>query len=85
MLASAYVGRVAGADFMAEIIELKDILQARARRRERALTARCVAIMEECLAASIEAYGHAPPHERFVRATKIRQLEDLIDYAANLA
>ncbi len=70
---------------MAEIIELKDILRARARRRERALTARCIAIMEECLAASIDAYDEAPPHERFVRATKIRQLEDLIVYAANFA
>ena len=70
---------------MAEIIELKDILQARARRRERALSARCIAIMEECLAASISAYDDAPAHERFVRGVKIRQLEDLIVYAANLA
>lgn len=70
---------------VAEIIELKDVLQARARRRERALTARCIAIMEECLAASISAYAQAPPSERFVRAVKIRQLEDLIVYAAHLA
>jgi len=70
---------------MAEIIELKDILQARARRRERALTARCIAVMEECLAASVSAYREAPAPERFVRAAKIRQLEDLIVYAAHLA
>jgi hypothetical protein len=70
---------------VAEIIELKDILQARARRRERALTARCVAIMEDCLAAYLADYDRAPLQERFGRATKIRQLEDLIDYAANLA
>jgi hypothetical protein len=69
---------------LAEIIELKDILRARARRREHALTERCLAIMEECLAVAIVAYHESEPHERFVYATKIRRLEDLIAYAANL-
>ncbi|MGH7893096.1 MAG: hypothetical protein ACREQL_00420 [Candidatus Binatia bacterium] len=69
---------------MAEIIEFKDILRARARRREQALTERCLAIMEECLADSLIGYHTALPRERFVRAIKIRQLEDLIAYTANL-
>jgi hypothetical protein len=40
--------------------------------------------MEECLAVSLTAYDRAPFDERGPRAAKIRQLEDLIAYAANL-
>jgi len=69
---------------VAEIIDFTDVLRQRARRREQALTERCIAIMEECLAASRNAYGLAPLAERGARAHKIRQLEDLIAYAANL-
>ena len=69
---------------MAEIIDFTDVLRQRARRREHALTTRCLALMEECLAVSRVAYGDAPLRERGVRALKIRQLEDLIAYAAHL-
>jgi hypothetical protein len=70
---------------VAEIIDFQDVLRQRARRREHALTARCLALMEECLTVSRIAYGHAPFDERGARAVKIRQLEDLIAYAANLS
>jgi hypothetical protein len=69
---------------VAEIIEFKDILQARARRYERALTARCLAIMEDCLASARLAYHGAPHTERVARAHKVRQLEELIAYTAHL-
>jgi hypothetical protein len=69
---------------VAEIIEFMEIVRARARRREHVLTERCVAIMQECLAGSLVAYGMAPADERVVRAAKIRQLEDLIGYTSNL-
>jgi hypothetical protein len=69
---------------VAEIIEIKDIQRARARRREHALTQRCLAIMEECLAITIVAYHAAEPRERLLYATKIRTLEDLIAYTASL-
>jgi hypothetical protein len=70
---------------LAEIIELKDVLRARARRRERALTERCREIMEECRADALVAYHAARPRERLVRAAKIRQLDELIAYTANLS
>jgi hypothetical protein len=70
---------------LAEIIELKDVLRARARRRERALTERCVEILEECLADARVAYHWAPVRERLVRAGKIRQLEELITYTAEFS
>lgn len=65
---------------MAEIIELADVLRARTRRRERMLTARCLAIMEACLVDSRLAYDAAPIAERPARAQKIRTLEELIAY-----
>jgi hypothetical protein len=67
---------------VAEIVELKDILRARTRRREHWLSARCLAIMEESLAWLRRAYDAAPPAERPARARKIRQLEELIAYTA---
>jgi hypothetical protein len=69
---------------VAEIIDLTDVLRQRARRREHALTERCLTIMEDCLTVSRVAYSWAPARERFVRAAKIRQIEDLIAYTANL-
>jgi hypothetical protein len=69
---------------VAEIIDFQVVLRQRARRREHALTARCLALMEECLVVSRIAYDRAPFDERGVRAVKIRRLEDLIAYAANL-
>jgi hypothetical protein len=69
---------------VAEIIDFTDVLRQRARRREHALTARCLTLMEECLAISRVAYCAAPRDERGPRAHKIRQLEDLIAYTAQL-
>ena len=69
---------------VAEIIDLAAVLRARARLRTQALTERCLGIMEECLASSRHAYHEAPYEERAVRASRIRQLEELIDYTANL-
>ena len=69
---------------MAEIIDLQDVIQARARRRIRALSTACLHIMENSLACSRRAYAEAALGDRPVRAHKIRQLEDLIAYTTNL-
>lgn len=69
---------------MAEIIDFTDVLRQRARRRELVLSARCLTIMEECLAVSRVMYLDAPAAERGARATKIRQLQDLVAYTAQL-
>lgn len=68
---------------MAEIIDFHEIVRARTRRRSRALTERCLDIMEACLAETRNAYDAAPPAERPAWGAKIRQLEGLMDYAAN--
>lgn len=68
---------------MAEIIDFHEIVRARTRRRSRVLTERCLDIMEACLAESRSAYDAAPAAERQAWGAKIRQLEGLMDYAAN--
>lgn len=68
---------------VAEIIDLQDVLRARTRRKSRALTVCCLEIMETCLAETRIAYDAASPAERQAWATKLRQLEGLMSYAAN--
>lgn len=68
---------------MAEIIDFQEIARARTRRRSRALTERCLEIMEACLSDTRSAYDAAPPAERPAWGAKVRQLEGLMDYAAN--
>jgi len=69
---------------VAEIIRLEEIRHARARRRAHALTARCLTLMERALATCRLAYYEASLEERGAWATKIRQLEELIEYTAHL-
>jgi hypothetical protein len=66
---------------VAEIIDFHEIVQARTRRRSRALTVRCLDIMQACLAETRSAYHAATPAERPAWGAKIRQLEGLMDYA----
>jgi hypothetical protein len=68
---------------VAEIVDFQEIVRARTRRRSRVLTERCLDIMEACLAETRCAYDAAPPAERPAWGAKIRQLEGLMDYAAN--
>jgi hypothetical protein len=68
---------------VAEIIDFHEIVRARTRRRSRALTERCLDLMEACLTETRIAYGSAPLAERPAWGAKIRQLEGLMDYATN--
>lgn len=68
---------------MAEIIDFREILRARTRRRSRELTVRCLDIMEACLEETREAYHAAPAADRPAWGAKIRQLEGLVEYATN--
>lgn len=68
---------------VAEIIDFHEIVRARTRRRSRALTARCLDIMEACLVETRLAYDAASPAERPAWGAKVRQLEGLVEYATN--
>ena len=69
---------------MAEIIYLRKIIQARRREQQQECAARCVEIVEESLRQHIEEFAHAPPQEWVVRATKIRQLGEVLEYSTNM-
>ena len=68
---------------MAEIIDFQEVVRTRTRRRSRVLAERCLDVMEACLADTRSAYDAASPAERPAWGAKIRQLEGLMDYAAN--
>jgi len=69
---------------MAEIIPLQSILQARRRQRERAYLHTCVEAIEQSLKVHLEEFTAAPTEEKAARASKIRKLGELLEYAAHL-
>ena len=69
---------------MAEIIHLRSILQARRRQREQEYLYRCVEAIEHTLHRQVEEFSHAPAEEWPGRASKIRKLGELLEYATGL-
>jgi hypothetical protein len=69
---------------MAEIISLQSILQARRRHREQVCLQTCVETIEQSLKVHLEEFAAAPSEEKAVRASKIRKLGELLEYATHL-
>jgi len=69
---------------MAEIIPFQSILQARRRQREHACLQTCVAAIEHSLKVHLEEFTAAPAEEKTARASKIRKLGELLEYASHL-
>lgn len=69
---------------MAEIIPLQSILQARRRHREQVYLQTCVETIEQSLKVHLEEFAAAPSEEKAVRASKIRKLGELLEYATHL-
>lgn len=69
---------------MAEIIPLQSILQARRRQREQGYLQTCVEAIEQSLKIHLEEFTTAPAEEKAARASKIRKLGELLEYAAHL-
>ena len=69
---------------MAEIIPLQSILQARRRQREQIYLRTCVEAIEQSLKIHLEKFTAAPPEEKAARASKIRKLGELLEYATHL-
>lgn len=72
------------AKIVAEIIHLRKIIQARRREQQQESAARCVEIVEQSLRRHIEEFAHAPHQEWAVRATKIRQLGEILEYSTQM-
>lgn len=69
---------------MAQIIELRRQRAIRRRERQQVAVARCVEILEYSLRHHVDALARAPRDEWPARATKIRQLGELLEYSTHL-
>jgi hypothetical protein len=69
---------------MGRLIQLQELHQARRRRSERVSMEQCVQLLEWNLKRSLENYFSAPPEERSMRATQIRKLSEILEYALRL-
>jgi hypothetical protein len=69
---------------MGQVIHLKEIHQARRRQSERVSMEECVELLEWNLKTSLDHYLSSPPEERSMRATQIRKLSEILEYALRL-
>jgi len=69
---------------MGQIIQLQELHQARRRRSEKVSMEHCVELIEWNLKKSIDNYFAAPREERSMRATQIRKLSEILEYALRL-
>ena len=69
---------------MGQIIQLQELHQARRRRSEKVSMEQCVELLEWNLKKSIDNYFAAPREERAMRATQIRKLSEILEYALRL-
>jgi len=66
---------------MGELIHIRDFILARRRARQREEVLEAVAVLQDALEYARFSYEFAPLHERQVRASQIRQLEEVVAYA----
>ena len=69
---------------MGQIIQLEAIQQARRRRSEKVSMEQCVQLLEWNLKKSLDDYFSSPREERSMRATQIRKLSEILEYALRL-
>lgn len=69
---------------MAQIIQLNELHQARRRRSEKVSMNECVQLLEWNLKKSVDDYFGSPREERSMRATQIRKLSEILEYALRL-
>jgi hypothetical protein len=69
---------------MGQVIHFKELHQARRRRSEKASIEQCVELLEWNLKKSLDHYFSSPPEEKSIRATQIRKLSEILEYALRL-
>ena len=69
---------------MGQVILFEELHQARRRRSEKVSMAQCVELLEWNLKRSVDQYFFSPPEERQMRATQIRKLSEILEYALRL-
>jgi hypothetical protein len=69
---------------MGQLIQLEALHQARRRRSEKVSMEQCVQLLECNLKKSLDDYFVSPREERSMRATQIRKLSEILEYALRL-
>jgi hypothetical protein len=69
---------------MGELIQIHELHQARRRRTEKVSIEHCVQLLEWNLKKSLDEYFSSPTVERSIRATQIRKLSEILEYALRL-
>ncbi len=69
---------------MGQVIRLKELHQARRRRSEKVSMEQCVELLEWNLKRSLDQYFSSPLEEKSMRATQIRKLSEILEYALRL-
>lgn len=69
---------------MGQVIHLREIHQAKRRRSEKVNMEECVELLEWNLKRSLDRYFASPPEEKSIRATQIRKLSEILEYALRL-
>jgi hypothetical protein len=69
---------------MGRLIQIEELHKARRRRSEKVSMEQCVELLEWNLKKSLDDYFASPPEERSMRATQIRKLSEILEYAVRL-
>ncbi len=69
---------------MGQVIHFKELHRARRRRSEKASIEQCVELLEWNLKRSLDHYFSSPPEEKSIRATQIRKLSEILEYALRI-
>jgi hypothetical protein len=69
---------------MGRLIQIEELHRARRRRSEKVSMEQCVQLLEWNLKKSLDDYFSSPPEERSMRATQIRKLSEILEYAIRL-
>ena len=69
---------------MGPLIQIEELHKARRRRSEKVSMEQCVELLEWNLKKSLDDYFSSPPEERSMRATQIRKLSEILEYAVRL-
>jgi hypothetical protein len=69
---------------MGQVIRFDAIYQEKRRRDERASLDHCLGVLEWNIKNSLDQYFASPPEEKSMRATQIRKLSEILEYALRL-
>ena len=69
---------------MGQVIRFDEIYPEKRRRDERASLENCLGVLEWNIKNSLDQYFASPPEEKSMRATQIRKLSEILEYALRL-